>query len=64
MKERVEGWLAMFGLGVCISWVGALIAWVCPSLSTISPLEFGLYFSGMSFAGCGLGWLVDGRSDC
>jgi len=63
MKEHDETWLVMFGFCAFISWVGALATWAFPGFSTISPLEFGLYFSGMSFVGCGLSWLV-GRSDC
>lgn len=63
MRERDETWLTMFALCLVISWVGALGAWAIPSFSTLPPIQFGLYFSGLSFAGCGFGWLM-GQNDC
>jgi len=65
MKERTIDWLFMFGVCLSITWLGALATWYFPSLSSLPAITFGLYFSGMSFIGCGLGWLLGGRqSDC
>ncbi|MBA7643081.1 hypothetical protein ES703_50792 [subsurface metagenome] len=64
MTEQDEDWLFMLGFCLFISWVGALAVWVLPSFSTLPPVKFGLYFSGMSFVGCGVGWLVGLKQDC
>ena len=65
MKESIAAWAFLFGVGLSISWLGALVAWCIPSFSSLPAVTCGLYFSGMSFIGCGLGWLLTGRkSDC
>ena len=71
MKESITDWAFVFGICLSISWLGALAIWAFPNLatsgdgfSTFPPFNFGLYFSGVSFICCGLGWLLCGRNDC
>ena len=59
MKEHNVTWLAMFGLCLLISWVGALAVRTFPGFSTQPSAIFGGYFSTMSATGCLLGWLQE-----
>jgi len=64
MRERTIDWLFIFGVGLSISWLGALATWCFPSFISLPAITFGLFFSGMSFVGCGLGWLIGLKGDC